>query len=110
MKEKKTTHKEIQRKTTLDKTVRRKEDLPGDATRIEQQCTNQVKSAKPNQRNGTNHTWYRSNRTQLRKEAPPDQAPIKPNKGSALPSKGKTKERPGAHLNRSTNQGARRKE
>ena len=38
-----------------------------------------------------------------KKKAPPDQAPIEPNKGSALPSKGKTRERPGAKSNRSTN-------
>jgi len=37
----------------------------------------------------------------MKKKAPPDRTPIKPNKGSALPSKGKQK--PGANQVESTN-------
>src|SRR5712672_2633626 len=43
----------------------------------------------------TNQEWRQSHAVPIKlnttkKKAPPDQTPIKPNKGSALPSKGKT--------------------
>src|SRR5712672_3766262 len=48
-----------------------------------------IKEHQSNQWNGTHHVQYRSNQNTTKKKAPPDQAPIEPNKGSALPSKGK---------------------
>jgi len=56
---------------------------------IKCQCMDQKLEHQSNQWNGANHTQVPIKSNTTKKKTPPDQAPIKPNKGSALPSKGK---------------------
>jgi len=92
MKDKGTTHKETRRETTSDKTVGKKrrstwwhnkESSANVPIRVKRQI-------EPME-------WHRSDAVPAepnttKKKAPPDRTSIKPNKGSALPSKGKKKE------------------